>query len=377
MIHVQHLLGVGHLNRCHYLAGALVKRGYRVDLVSGGLPQAAAPADGVVLHQLMPARSPDANFSRLVDEHGATLDGAWRVCRRRQLLDLFDRLAPQALVTESFPFGRRMLRFELLPLLEAARRSHSCRLIVASIRDILQPKTRMQRNLETCDLVERYYDRVLVHSDPRIATLEVSFGEAQRIRGKLHYSGYIADPAHAQAQAGGRRDEVLVSAGGSATGLAILATAIAARPMTSLSGLRWRILVSPAIDGAAFESLRRKAGDGVIVERNRGDFAALMAGAALSISQAGYNTVCDLFGSATPAVVIPFAEAAEAEQTLRAQRLQERRRAAMLAPDALSPRNLADAVERALALDPRLEVDLDGAAHSAEAIESWLEHPLR
>ena len=49
----------------------------------------------------------------------------------------------------------------------------------------------------------------------------------------------------------------------------------------------------------------------------------------------------------------------------------------MLAPDALSPRNLADAVERALALDPRLEVDLDGAAHSAEAIESWLEHPPR
>jgi predicted glycosyltransferase len=377
MIHVQHLLGVGHLNRCRYLADALAKRGYRVDLVSGGMPQAATCAAGVVMHQLMPARSPDASFSHLVGADGAVLGDTWRVSRRRQLLDLFERISPQVLITESFPFGRRMLRFELLPLLEAARRNPACRLVIASIRDILQPRSRPQRNRETCDLLERYYDRVLVHSDARIAALEDSFAEVERIRAKLHYSGYIADPAHGNAIAGGRRDEVLVSAGGSATGLEILATAIAARPLTSLSGLRWRILVSPAIDDSAFQSLRRGAGDGVVVERNRGDFAALMAGAALSISQAGYNTVCDLLGSATPAVVIPFAEAGEAEQTLRALSLQKQRRAVMLSQDQLSPGSLAAATERALQLDPRIEVDLDGAAHSAATIEAWLEKPPR
>ena len=82
MIHVQHLLGVGHLNRSRYLAGALAERGYRVDLVSGGMPQTSAQIDGVIMHQLIPARSPDANFARLVGEDSAPLGDAWRISRR-------------------------------------------------------------------------------------------------------------------------------------------------------------------------------------------------------------------------------------------------------------------------------------------------------
>ena len=142
--------------------------------------------------------------------------------------------------------------------------------------------------------------------------------------------------------------------------------------MTSLADRRWRILVSPAIDSAVFDRLRQAAGDGIVVERNRDDFAALMARALLSISQAGYNTVCDLLASHTPAVVVPFAEAGEAEQTLRARCLRERQRAILLPESELTAANLAAAIEPALRLDTRLDVDLDGAAASAAAIETWL-----
>lgn len=371
MIHVQHLLGVGHLRRMHRLAGALAGRGLQVDLVSGGMPQALPDIDGVNFHQLPPARSPDANFTRLVDTDGRLLDEAWRVARRRRLLDLFDRLRPQALVTESFPFGRRLLRFELLPLIELARRSRCCRLLIASIRDILQPRS-AERNRATCELIEAYYDRVLVHGDPAVARLEDSFADANQIENRIFYSGYIADHAIGAASDPAQREEVLVSAGGSATGYAILAAAIAARPLCRLAGCRWRILVSPAVDDEHFAGLQRAAGDGVVVERNRADFADLMGRAVLSISQAGYNTVCDLLAAHTPAVVIPFAEAGEAEQTLRAQRLQAHRRAVVLSENELTAENLAAAIDRAQHLDTRLTVDLDGAASSAAAIENWL-----
>ena len=376
MIHVQHLLGVGHLKRMHRLAGALAARGLQVDLVSGGMPQELPAVDGVNFHQLPAARSPDASFARLVDADGTELDDAWRLVRRRQLLDLFDQLSPRALITESFPFGRRMLRFEMLPLIAAARRSHRCRLLIASIRDILQPRS-ADRNRETCELVEAYYDRVMVHADPSIARLEDSFDAAGRIHDRLYYSGYIADHDIPSPRDPVQRDEVLVSAGGSATGSTILATAIAARPLTSLADRRWRILVSPAIDKAVFDRLRQAAGDGIVVERNRDDFAALMGRAALSISQAGYNTVCDLLASHTPAVVVPFAEAGEVEQSLRARRLQVRQRAIMLSEEKLTPENLANAVEQALQLDTRPEADLDGAAASAAAIDSWLANDAR
>jgi len=373
MIHVQHLLGIGHLQRAALLAGALARRGFRIELVSGGMPLTTEIAEEIRLWQLPPARSPDVDFSHLVDAGGHRVDDAWRLVRRRQLLDLFDRLQPQALITETFPFGRNMLRFELIPLLEAARRSAACRLVVSSIRDILQPKTRPGRSHGTCELIDRYYDRVLVHGDPSVARLEDSFDAVDRIRDKIAYSGYIVAPAPAAGTGGGQPGEVLVSAGGSATGLKILETALGARPLTSLADRHWRILVSPAIEAADFDRLAQYADTNTTVERNRSDFAELIRRAVLSISQAGYNTTCDLLGSDTAAVVVPFADGDELEQSLRARRLQERGRLVMLEQQELAPDSLAAAIERAVALDTRIEVDLDGARRSAELIEQWLD----
>jgi predicted glycosyltransferase len=337
MIYVQHLLGVGHLQRALQLAAALAKLEHQVGLVSGGLPRSLDLPAGVSLHQLAPLYSADASFSRLLDGDGNAIDDAWRRERGRQLLRFFDELSPGALITETFPFGRRMLRFELLPLLERARGAGSRVLCIASIRDILQPKSKPGRNREICDLVNRYYDHVLVHADPSIARLEDSFALAGSIHGRLAYSGYIrqADPPKPAGDDG--RDEVLVSAGGSPTGFEILKCAIRARPLTSLGDHRWRILASPAIDESRFDELRRLAEGGAIVERNRKDFGVLMQRARLSISQAGYNTVTDILGGNTAAVLVPFAEAGELEQTLRAKRLRDLGRLAVLEQDDLSP----------------------------------------
>ena len=132
MIYVQHLLGVGHFQRAQRLAGALAQRKFRVDLVSGGMPVASPNMPGVTLHQLPPTCSADASFGRLLDANGEDIDEAWRDHRRQQLMSLFDQLAPQVLITETFPFGRRMMRFELVPLLQRARDSADCLLLVSS-----------------------------------------------------------------------------------------------------------------------------------------------------------------------------------------------------------------------------------------------------
>jgi len=373
MIYVQHLLGIGHVQRATLLAAALTQQGFRVELVTGGMPMAMTALPGINIHQLPSTYSPDASFSRLLDANGNQVDDAWRNSRRAQLLDLFERLSPRVLITETFPFGRRMMRFELIPLLEGARDSAHCLQVISSIRDILQPKSKPGRNREICELVDQYYDHVLVHGDPSVAVLEDSFESAAKIRDKIYYSGYIckADATVTdRSQVGG---EVLVSAGGSGTGLRILETAIAARSLTRLQHVDWRILVSPAIDAAAFRRLQRRADKGMTVERNREDFAALMQQASLSISQAGYNTVTDILGARVPAVVIPFAEADEIEQTLRARRLQAYGRLVMLEADQLSAEKLAAAVDRAFELDTSLTVNLDGAANSAAKIEAWLQ----
>ena len=94
------------------------------------------------------------------------------------------------LLIELFPFGRRQMRFELLPLLDAAAERQRP-LVVCSVRDLLQPNP--AREDETLERFERYFDRLLVHGDPRVARFERSFGKAARIAGKLHYTGYVVE----------------------------------------------------------------------------------------------------------------------------------------------------------------------------------------
>src|SRR5262245_17213479 len=108
--HVQHLLGIGHLRRAATLARALETAGFEVTLASGGMP-----VPGIKVLQLPPASS-DASFKHLLDEHGQPVDEAWKTRRRDALLAAWVASNADVLMVELFPFGRRQMRFELLPL---------------------------------------------------------------------------------------------------------------------------------------------------------------------------------------------------------------------------------------------------------------------
>ncbi|MFH7191590.1 hypothetical protein ACHWGL_32355, partial [Klebsiella pneumoniae] len=76
-------------------------------------------------------------FARLlgVDGHAA---GADLLAARRALLrQALAETAPDVVLTELFPFGRRALEAEFLDLVEAASERRPRPLILASIRDVL------------------------------------------------------------------------------------------------------------------------------------------------------------------------------------------------------------------------------------------------
>jgi len=356
--YVQHLLGIGHLKRAAALARALEAAGFEVTLASGG-----APVPGIRVLQL-PSLSSDASFKSLLDETGKPVDDAWKARRRDLLLAAFRQTSPEVLLIELFPFGRRQMRFELIPLLEAAIAAPRRPLIVCSVRDILQRNP--AREDETAERFERYFDRLLVHGDPRLAPFEASFGGAARLAGKLHYTGYVVDEPPPAGDAGA--GEVLVSAGGGAVGRALLEAAIQARPLTRLARHTWRVLAG--VNAMDLAGLR---GDGVIVERSRNDFTLRLRNCVLSVSQAGYNTVMETLQAGARAVLVPYAGGAESEQTSRARLLAGRGLVQVVEEDALTPAALAAAIDRA-ASAPRPAagaLDLDGARRSAALIRGW------
>ncbi len=192
MLWVQHLLGIGHQRRAAVIARQLCRRGARVRYVSGGFPLPSLDVGDAELIQLPPARAADAAFDTLLDEHGEPVSPAWQRNRRDRLLEVFDEFEPDVLVTESYPFGRGLLRFELEPLIERAHVRRSRPRLACSVRDILQPRS-LKRNLAIAELVRSRYDLVLVHADPRVVELSASFEAADAIRDQIRHTGYVAE----------------------------------------------------------------------------------------------------------------------------------------------------------------------------------------
>lgn len=368
LIHVHHLLGTGHAVRAAAIGRALATAGVAVTLVTGNTLPPTLDVAGLEVEPLPPARAADTAFSALVEPDGRPVDEAWRANRTERLLSILADVRPDILLTETFPFGRRALAAELLALVEAARARPV--VVAASIRDILVGKDDPAKERWMADTARRLYDVVLVHSDPALVRLEASFPFAGEVADIVRYTGYVHEPRADAPPPGDGEDEVVVSCGGGPVGRRLLEAALGARRLSRRAGdARWRLLVGHGHAPEALAALAAAAGEGVVVEPSRPDFPRLLARARLSVSQAGYNTVLDVVAAGCPAVMVPFAEGKETEQSARAAILAAGGHAVVLAEAALAPASLAAACDVALERGTRpISVAVDGAAASARIL---------
>jgi len=399
LLHVQYLLGIGHLQRSLRIAGALARDGITVTLVNGGPPAPELSADPKVrVVQLEPVRARDASFA-LVDDAGQPIGDTLRARRQETLLAAFAAARPDAVVIEGFPFARRAFAFELDPLIVAAQAATPRPPVICSVRDIIAWRDDPARHRAIAERVCRDFDAVLVHGDPKLISFEASFPAAPDIADRLIYTGYVYEPhltlpslrdGPLPLPPGGRRGKlaatrgevgdsiprsgVVVSAGGGAAGAALLNAALAARRDGCLADAPWRLLTGANLPEAEYAALCRSAPAGVTVERFRPDLPALLRQCRVSVSQAGYNTVLDILLARARAVLVPFAAERETEQLMRAERLAALGAAVLVRESDLSPATLAAAIERAAARQPaRVMVNTDGAANSARIIAALID----
>ena len=370
LFHVQHLLGIGHQRRAAALVGALRREGLAVTVLTGDTGGEAADYGGAEIARLPAIRALDPSFKTLVDAAGRPIDDAFRARRRARVLEVFTQVAPHVFLIEGFPFARRAFRFELEPLIAAARGALPRPAIVCSVRDVLVEKPDVARRLATVATVQRDFDLVLVHGDPRLIAFAATFPEAGEIAAKLRYTGYVRDDWPLAGPTTEGAGEVLVSVGGGAVGERLLRTALAARPLSQAAGRRWRLLAGPNLPAPSYAALAADLPPGVVLDRFRADFPALLRRCAVSVSQAGYNTVLDILAARARAVLVPFAAEREPEQGRRAERLAELGLVRVLGETELSAERLAGAIDAALAapLPPAPRLDFGGAAATAKLL---------
>ncbi len=368
--YVQHLLGIGHIARASRIASALVKDGFDVTVVTGGLPVPGFPGEGVKTIELPPVVASNIGFSGLADADGQAAGEEFLSRRRDLLLKAFDEEKPDVVIVEAFPFGRRQMRFELLPLLDAIERANPRPKLLSSVRDILQENRKAGRDEETVKLVKEHFDAVLVHGDPNFVRLEDTFPLTPEIADRIRYTGLVAPPPAPEPS---ETFDIIASAGGGAVGLELIRAARDAAVLLP-ADIKWLLITGPNLPTADFALLSQDAPANVTLIRFRKDFPSLLRGAKVSISQAGYNTVGDLLRTQCRSILIPFVAAGETEQTVRAERLQALGLAEILPEAGLTLDDVKTAVERALAapLRPAVSLDLDGAAKSAAIIRSMI-----
>jgi predicted glycosyltransferase len=373
LIHVQHLLGTGHLRRAAAIGAALAEAGFEVEIASGGPPITRLDIGRARILQLPALRTADLTFRNLIDERGQPVDETWRTARRDMLLRRLSVFRPDALITELFPFGRRVLEFELLPLLEAAAAATPRPVILCSLRDVLVAPSDPAKAAKAVGRARTWYDRVLVHGDPALIDLPASYPAARELGERIVYTGYIASEPGADAPAGHGEGEVIVSAGGAAVGARVFEAAAAAHAAGAAPGLTWRFLLGSDLPLEARQRFLSRAGAGMIVEPARTDFLSLLGRCNISVSQAGYNTVMDIVTAGARAVVIPFAGGGETEQAQRAQALAARGWVEVVPEEHLEPQRLAAVIDQALKRPaPRRRLDCDGARETVRCVTQLL-----
>ena len=368
---VTHLLGTGHLARALVLARAFSDAGNKTLVLSGGVPVPHFDTSGITFEQLPPLRSDGVNFTQLLTAEGTEADSSYKAARCAKLRQSVHDFAPDVMITELFPFGRRVLRTEFTDLLEMAATMAPRPKIFCSIRDILAPPSKPAKADATHALVAEHYDGVLVHADPDITTLEDSWPVTPALASRLHYTGYVANPPASDHPAQLGKGEVLVSAGGGNVGAALYAVALEAAAQDA--SRCWRILVGGTDARERAAALCATAPANVIAEPARADFRQMLRHAAASVSMCGYNTALDLLQAGTPAVLVPFDAGAEVEQSLRARALARRDGFEFLAAADITSDSLRRAVDRVIAAPKRGgdQVQMAGAQRSVEIVMAW------
>jgi predicted glycosyltransferase len=372
----QHVLGIGHFFRSLEICKAFT--GHEVVLVTGG-SQVSAQLPSHVREMHLPELMMDQEFSSLYSpEEGKSV--AQVMQERKQLLfHLFETEAPDLFIVELYPFGRKAFRFEIDPIVEGIRCGTLPRSrVICSLRDILvEKKDQVAYEARVIDILNRYFDALLIHADPRVLTLDQTFSRLKDITIPMVYTGFVTPKPAPDAgtklrqQLGIDREEILIvaSAGGGTVGNSLLeAVAGAFELMNRDKPAHLHVFTGPFLSEEAFERLRRIPNRRIRIFRFTADFLSYLSGADLSVSMAGYNTCMNIAAAQVPALVWPFPQ--NQEQGLRAGRLAQLGILQVLSDEELQPRRLSTMMEQVLSLRSHSPVAID--LNGAETTAGWL-----
>jgi len=296
--------------------------------------------------------------------------------RRSLMLNTVAEIAPRVLVIEDFPFYGHQSKEEILPLIQLVRgNAHEESLVVSVTDGVLATDDPDEENRSAiaANVLQRYFDMVVVRSDPVFARLEEFFQPNGAMATPIFHTGFVAPLRHeGRAAANNAGGGILVSAGGGQNGGALFRAAIEAhRILWHTLPLPMTIVTGRQLPADEWQDLMSLAGTtpALTLTRTVPDQRTAVASARLSVSQCGYNSTVNAIAEATPSLFIPHIDSRSREELIRAQRLVYWGAGRLMMPHVLNGASLANEIHQFTKFERReLNFDLDGAASAAQLL---------
>ena len=343
-------MGMGHLVRTTEIIRSLVND-FQVCLIDGGQIIQNFEIPSSVEVQRLPALKIKNNRLEVVNS-SLSLEEV-KDLRRKQLLKIFNEFQPDCLITEGFPFSKRKLRHELMPLLEQIKLASQQTKIVCCVRDIVLTKkyrdlTKVENGI--CQQINQYFDLVLVHSDPKIHTLDEDFSRFQDLTCQVQYTGYVVQSPPENlpitpediVSLNSKKPMILVSIGGGRFGHELIEKILEASPiLEKLLPHKIEIFTGPFMSEEKFLELQKASVDknNTNLRKYTPHLLKYMKKADLSISLGGYNTTMNVLATGVNAMIFPSNDGNE--QKIRTQKLEKLALVEMIRSHDLHPENLA------------------------------------
>jgi predicted glycosyltransferase len=383
LFYCQYHLGMGHLVRSVELIRALAQE-FHVCFVKAGTEvqgmELPTSVDVVTLPLLL-----SENKQVKVADSSQNLEEIQNQ-RKALLLKTFADFQPDFLMIEGYPFKKFQFEFEAIPLLELARSAQYNTKIVCSLRDIVMAQDYPDRASvihKACDRLNRYFDLLLVHSDPTFYPLEESFPNVQDIACPIKYTGYVSQsqPDHLATAADDALNfarlepMLLISVGGGQLGHDLLEASVAAAPiLRDAIPHHLHVFTGPFIPEAKFQQLQQAASGkpNLTLRKYTSQLLTYMKKADLSVSLGGYNTTMNILATGVRSLLLPSAK--DWEQRVRAEKLEKLGYLQLLHPEDVQPQQLAQRIINALKQDPAIQplqrIELSGAEKTVSLLQA-------
>lgn len=311
--------------------------------------------------------------------------------RKNLLISEFDKVKPDCLITEFFPFGRHKLFFELIPFVEHIKNTSPNTKIVCSLRDVIGKESEPEEEEIICNLMNRYFDLLLFHTDSNFQQFSESFSRHKDIKTEIIYTGfvtqspknYVNDSSQLWGDVNSETAKILVSVGGGRIGYELLETVITASPILAKELPHFmKIFTGPFMPEDKVQKLRQLAGDG-LGDRSNIQIATYtlqlweyMKTADIALSLSGYNTIMNILSTGVRAIVVPIGhEKQDQEQLLRTQKLEKLGIVDCILPQHLTASHLAQKILSGLNKHQSLckcKFDLHGAETTSFVLKNYL-----